>query len=60
MPTPPGAIFTPQNPIMIADFPIDPSHCMGYEPCLFLECSKCGLTSKDPKELAKWCTEDLT
>lgn len=40
---------------------IDESHCMGYEPCLSLECSKCGLTVKhNSAELKQWCTEDLT
>jgi hypothetical protein len=43
------------------DFPVHDTHCMGFEPCLFLECSKCGLTAKlDKKELFKPCTEDLT
>lgn len=40
---------------------IDDSHCMGYEPCLVYECSKCGLSVKhNADELKQWCTEDLT
>lgn len=51
---------TPQSTILVADIPIHETHCMGFEPCLFLECSKCGLSVKaNARELAAYCEEDL-
>lgn len=39
---------------------IDESHSMGFEPCLFLECSKCFLSVRhNADELAEPCTEDV-
>lgn len=53
----------PQSDILVipAGVVIDESHCMVFEPCLHLECSKCGLSVKsNADELKEWCTEDLT
>lgn len=56
MPLPPqGGVLTTEG------VTIHETHCMGFEPCLFLECSKCGLSVKNnAEELAEFCTEDLT
>lgn len=39
---------------------IDESHDMTFQPCLYLECSKCLLSVKhNAEELAEGCTEDI-
>lgn len=54
MPTPQGGILTGEGVV------IDDTHDMVYEPCLFLECSKCLLSVQfNADELADECTEDI-
>lgn len=57
----PVAIYRDGGSLILRDVLIDDSHCMGFEPCLHLECSKCGLSLKhNAEELKEFCTEDLT